>query len=816
MLRLNPAYLAVEELHKNKKLITIPAFLKAKNQALYCIFTLQAQDITLSLAGKKYQSEKISHLSIYQYYKQSETKGLSVYHFTWYGISVDENGQKTSVTLHAYFDRNGRYRYSQLKNNENKQAMQGISAIEEKIIQQFAQSSSISLMDNINTYILRNYIAAEKDIHQYLGQLETISKRIKSQLPKYKQVAEKCIAAMHTANRWNFGDSDPRENLLIDIIKHVEMDILNDKNTISSLGLYSREKEKQPSQPDTNPKINKRQPVQAINQELEKELKLLDDEISVSTNNSIITEVEKSLITLSLLEKKNSLLMKNTLSSHMQIQMIDVLSKIHNLQDMMATLFEKAAFENDIVSMKKLRPHVRLIDFIFFYKLIEKGNVEVCQYIVENYNECVYYMNNTACTTYDAVVDKKTDLENALTAVQLTLRQDSPLLLEMLLKHGANPDYYGPTSENYKSILIMSIVLGKEDFVRVILENGGNPNPETGKVAAHIADITGLIQDDMTKINKHITNTLKKSPIYKNNNDENPLRVAISTRNINIISLLLENGASVTKMDEMNYDAMGWETCCEYRPPNIEIVKLLIKYGANINAVYNNSLTPLYFSCQKNRLQAVKELTQLGADPNIAVLCKGKRMDNGNTVIIEEYLTPFQKAYYKNHNEIVEYLFNQNYQPLSFTTFAMVCAFHVKTIAYTDLIIDDKTMEFTFRDKSNSIIQLFYIANMFYMEHNRGKEIEDCYEEGKKYFKQKKYEQALNYFYTTFLFTIKNEYQLSAINYIACCYQRTNESELARKFFSVCVNHSPQTTIGQYALKQLEILQPASVYRAYK
>lgn len=106
-MRLNPAYYAAKELQKKSKLFNKVEFLQNQSNDQYCLITLPKENTSLILAGKSYRTKQNPHLAIYEYYKQSETQGLSVTHYTWYG--VDENDTNNHIVLHAYFDRAGKY-----------------------------------------------------------------------------------------------------------------------------------------------------------------------------------------------------------------------------------------------------------------------------------------------------------------------------------------------------------------------------------------------------------------------------------------------------------------------------------------------------------------------------------------------------------------------------------------------------------------------------------------------------------------------------------------------------------------------------------
>lgn len=75
---------------------------------------------------------------------------------------------------------------------------------------------------------------------------------------------------------------------------------------------------------------------------------------------------------------------------------------------------------------------------------------------------------------------------------------------------------------------------------------------------------------------------------------------------------------------------------------NLEVVKMLIAYGCDVNAVgIKNGYTPLHDGVWASNLEAIKLLIKAGANPKI------KSKDG---------LTPYQKASKEGKSEIASYL----------------------------------------------------------------------------------------------------------------------------------------------------------------
>ena len=88
-----------------------------------------------------------------------------------------------------------------------------------------------------------------------------------------------------------------------------------------------------------------------------------------------------------------------------------------------------------------------------------------------------------------------------------------------------------------------------------------------------------------------------------------PLMQACRYEYLDIVKLLLQNGANIHEKDDHNETSIFY--AC--RVGNLEIVKFLLENGANINETDDLNETPLFYASQHRHLELVQFLIQNGA-----------------------------------------------------------------------------------------------------------------------------------------------------------------------------------------------------------
>ncbi len=120
-----------------------------------------------------------------------------------------------------------------------------------------------------------------------------------------------------------------------------------------------------------------------------------------------------------------------------------------------------------------------------------------------------------------------------------------------------------------------------------------------------------------------VTLDISKAALEKFRNDINaigengisPLVVAVQTKNQALVTWLLENGANVNAISSKSLERSTALHTAVYNTwdDNIEIISILLKYGADINAKDKNGTTPL---CLATNVVVANLLIKYGADIN--------------------------------------------------------------------------------------------------------------------------------------------------------------------------------------------------------
>jgi len=166
-------------------------------------------------------------------------------------------------------------------------------------------------------------------------------------------------------------------------------------------------------------------------------------------------------------------------------------------------------------------------------------------------------------------------------------------MLRLLIENGADVNTYGDVGEGVKTTPLMAIS-GKGnlnlEIAKVLIESGANVNLSgRGNEGANMTALHG----------------------------------ASAGSTIEMVKLLIENGADIHKRGVNNFTALHFATL----GGNVEIVQCLLDNGADVNAKALAGMTPLHTVAIRGTPEMVKLLVSRGANIN----AKG---DNGSTPLV--------------------------------------------------------------------------------------------------------------------------------------------------------------------------------------
>ena len=164
--------------------------------------------------------------------------------------------------------------------------------------------------------------------------------------------------------------------------------------------------------------------------------------------------------------------------------------------------------------------------------------------------------------------------------IEASKKRDTKIV-EELLNDGADPNI---KDENEQTPLILASQNGYTEIVDLLLNAKADPNiqdewVETALIKASRYGYTEIVEKLLNaKADPNIQDE-EDDLQYKNRNTA--LMYSIEHNNIEIVELLLKNGAKVDKKNKWGDTALNYASHKCYT----EIVKLLIKYGADISVL---------------------------------------------------------------------------------------------------------------------------------------------------------------------------------------------------------------------------------------
>ncbi|HEY0428228.1 MAG TPA: ankyrin repeat domain-containing protein [Pyrinomonadaceae bacterium] len=161
-------------------------------------------------------------------------------------------------------------------------------------------------------------------------------------------------------------------------------------------------------------------------------------------------------------------------------------------------------------------------------------------------------------------------------------------IIKLLLKSGANPNTTNETNYDCNSPLMYSAKYGQIDFVKLLLSYKADVNLKckSGDTAL------SLLSWNNTPNYAELLNLLIEAGADVNAAGESgitPLMAAVESGNISVVKMLLKKGAAVNAQDKFGRTALVFAVQGIFGKPDIEIVDLLLKSGADPNLTTNGT-----------------------------------------------------------------------------------------------------------------------------------------------------------------------------------------------------------------------------------
>jgi len=175
-------------------------------------------------------------------------------------------------------------------------------------------------------------------------------------------------------------------------------------------------------------------------------------------------------------------------------------------------------------------------------------------------------------------------------------------VVKLLLEHGADPN---AKNEGGWTPLHVAAYRGHVDVARLLLQYGVDPNVqnERGRTPLHVAAIRGRV-DVVRFLLEHGAN-----PNARDKDSMTPLH--LMSDYYEFLSLLTSYGDMDEVLKYGNPQPPRWV------PFHVEVAKLLLEHGADLNAKNKYGWTPLHYAALNGRVDIVATLLEHGADPNV-------------------------------------------------------------------------------------------------------------------------------------------------------------------------------------------------------
>ena len=197
---------------------------------------------------------------------------------------------------------------------------------------------------------------------------------------------------------------------------------------------------------------------------------------------------------------------------------------------------------------------------------------------------------------------------SGLTPLHLAVTQKNFSVAKFLLEKGANCN---SISKNKTTPLYCAVSEGHQGIIKLLLHNGADMTLGTieGETPIHHAVVNGN-----GEVLKLLISANPQAITHPNvNKFEPPLITAVKLQKVPIIKTLLCANCDPNVCNKDYMSPLAVASCME----NLEIMELLVSYGANMMLSFPPHGTPLHISAVEGKVNAARKLLKMEIDPNV-------------------------------------------------------------------------------------------------------------------------------------------------------------------------------------------------------
>lgn len=190
-----------------------------------------------------------------------------------------------------------------------------------------------------------------------------------------------------------------------------------------------------------------------------------------------------------------------------------------------------------------------------------------------------------------------------------------------------NPDLINSTDENGVSAVLFCYYIQKPEIGDYLIKIGANVGIFEASVAGKTEQLKNILKENPDSINSYSADGFQA------------LGFACFFGQTDAARILIKSGAPINNYSQNELKVMPLHSAAASQ--NLEIARMLIENGADVDAVQNGGFTALHTAAHNGQIEMIKLLVTAGANP--------KRKNNKNK-------TPEDLARENGHIKVVEYL----------------------------------------------------------------------------------------------------------------------------------------------------------------